>query len=986
MNDFPIEIREINDNNIERADLDINKSKPITKIEVSPNEEYFVIYNQKDKSIFGWNIFDADKEKHNTVSEIKNLDKICVSDDKKLVYICNNKPKIVDMNNNTHEIKLYYDENIYQNHCTFNVKGEFIICNEVLNQKILRIYSTQTKNGKWINCIYEWNIVTEKSARIFADDEDYKFEKEDIKISSNENFICLGIKYENIKDEESNDKNANKKNKIVIYSIELEIPIATLDINDEISLYNILKHIDLTKIWNSIMKYYWKVCINHLNHLSNKYQSEILPNNIQITNKYAYGILNKSFLKIKIEEKLSLEDYDKLSDENDKNIIECWNIYLNSDGRDDTEKIKDTFKHLKILLFNPYKDTLRALFREVKKVVFLNGYTSKYEDELIHNNIKWKIRINDAKIVLQVFKKLNDSSKWSLTCTKIEKHNFGKGCLLGIKLINGDEIIILTSIGLFIYYFNDNVSLTYFYYMNLNMISSQDFEKVFSEITLPLPNHDSFKLNKWVSELINNKLSLIKYGAKLLVFAIKEHDLELIDDIYKNCMNHFKQDLRNNRIFLSIITSAMPLLNKCLPKYIKRFSLETNLIIDSPSYKIEYRGHYTSPPQMVNLTGSILWTKYGYPLHKLYKKFYKDRRNTSESILTPIDIPKITFIVPYIKFANYPQDYKWWVDLLLPQPSPFVETMNRDIYKSLNGRELINFKWLTYGYVYHIIIMSGHAVLAVSFSFAANTAIFDQSQYRYAAHREQFLRISITFGFFYLFFMLRKLAYKMFRDTRNLLRDYELMIGIFVYSFTIYTSVLWLRTSKADDMNYQIIPYLYALAFYVLLSPKSSYSLDKRIVNDDPNNPWNLIPTYQVYENETINVLNNNLFILQKPDENTNTFTDFSTSFFATSLLLTGDTSSFSNWPYEKNPEVTKGEDVQASYWKMMAEVVADIELFYLLPCQRRWRKWFPEVLYFNANFNEVQEEIEKLIIKNNWSKNDFPEMKQDLLNKLKIQ
>jgi hypothetical protein len=85
-----------------------------------------------------------------------------------------------------------------------------------------------------------------------------------------------------------------------------------------------------------------------------------------------------------------------------------------------------------------------------------------------------------------------------------------------------------------------------------------------------------------------------------------------------------------------------------------------------------------------------------------------------------------------------------------------------------------------------------------------------------------------------------------------------------------------------------MILFSYALAFYVLLSPKSSYSLDKRIVNDDPNNPWNLIPTYQVYENETINVLNNNLFILQKPDENTNTFTDFSTSFFATSLLLTG--------------------------------------------------------------------------------------------------
>jgi hypothetical protein len=88
MSDFPIEIREINDNNIDGTSVDIDKGKFTTKIEVSPNEEYLVIYNQKDKSIVGWNVFD--EKKHNTVDGIKNLDKICVSDDKKLVYICNN--------------------------------------------------------------------------------------------------------------------------------------------------------------------------------------------------------------------------------------------------------------------------------------------------------------------------------------------------------------------------------------------------------------------------------------------------------------------------------------------------------------------------------------------------------------------------------------------------------------------------------------------------------------------------------------------------------------------------------------------------------------------------------------------------------------------------------------------------------------------------------------------------------------------------------
>ncbi|EXX59190.1 uncharacterized protein OCT59_012366 [Rhizophagus irregularis] len=203
----------------------------------------------------------------------------------------------------------------------------------------------------------------------------------------------------------------------------------------------------------------------------------------------------------------------------------------------------------------------------------------------------------------------------------------------------------------------------------------------------------------------------------------------------------------------------------------------------------------------------------------------------------------------------------------------------------------------------------------------------------------------------------------------------------------------------------------FALAFYILLSPNLSYSLDKRIVNDDPNNPWNLIPTYQVYENETTDVLNNNLFIIQKPDENTNMFTNIFTSFFATILLLTGDTSSFSNWSFVDNPELVilmvlfmfamiiyiinvfitlygevNDDDILGVVYKMKAKAMSEIELFYMLPHQRRFQKWFPEVLYFDVELGEAQELIKELISEGKWNTNEFPEMKQDLLNKLKIQ
>ncbi|CAB4437929.1 unnamed protein product [Rhizophagus irregularis] len=70
----------------------------------------------------------------------------------------------------------------------------------------------------------------------------------------------------------------------------------------------------------------------------------------------------------------------------------------------------------------------------------------------------------------------------------------------------------------------------------------------------------------------------------------------------------------------------------------------------------------------------------------------------------------------------------------------------------------------------------------------------------------------------------------------------------------------------------------------------------------------------------------------------------------------------------------------------MRAEVISEIELFYLLPSQRRCQKWFPEVLYFDVELGEAQELIKELINEKKWNTNEFPEMKQDLLNKLKIQ
>ncbi|PKC51039.1 hypothetical protein RhiirA1_484694, partial [Rhizophagus irregularis] len=164
-----------------------------------------------------------------TVKINKNIYSLCVSDDKKLcrIYDDDNDDKIdiIDMNNNDKKFTLSFDRRIYPVYFTFNLKDEFILYSSVHSyfgsQKIIWIYSTQTKNNKW-ECkrfyripedyevisiskydkvylysndyIYEWNIDTEKSVKIFVNNEDKnEFETKNIRIFSNEKFNILKV-------------------------------------------------------------------------------------------------------------------------------------------------------------------------------------------------------------------------------------------------------------------------------------------------------------------------------------------------------------------------------------------------------------------------------------------------------------------------------------------------------------------------------------------------------------------------------------------------------------------------------------------------------------------------------------------------------------------------------------------------------------------------------------------------------------------------
>ncbi|PKY60568.1 hypothetical protein RhiirA4_484419, partial [Rhizophagus irregularis] len=148
----------------------------------------------------------------------------------------------------------------------------------------------------------------------------------------------------------------------------------------------------------------------------------------------------------------------------------------------------------------------------------------------------------------------DENSEWSLICRRIDSVHCSPTNLYGIKLLNDNDIIILAQYGLLIYHFNENdksISLTYFYRIWLG--KSKDQEELFTKPTLPLLRIPGYV---WKLCIKDSKALLLKYHERqpeveLLTRAIEHHELELIDDIYKNCIKYFEEDSINNRMILS---------------------------------------------------------------------------------------------------------------------------------------------------------------------------------------------------------------------------------------------------------------------------------------------------------------------------------------------------------------------------------------------------------------------------------------------------
>ncbi|CAJ0878839.1 10251_t:CDS:2 [Entrophospora sp. SA101] len=253
--------------------------------------------------------------------------------------------------------------------------------------------------------------------------------------------------------------------------------------------------------------------------------------------------------------------------------------------------------------------------------------------------------------------------------------------------------------------------------------------------------------------------------------------------------------------------------------------------------------------------------------------------------------------------------------------------------------------------------------------------------------RHSLLTATIVLGAIHFTVEVRQFIWKPLKYTTDFWNYFDLG----AYSLAIVTSILWLYYNKPPPI--QLISasnllldlrLIFSHAFFLLLKPSQDVALDYPDFNDDTNNPWNLVNKYYTYFASNSSY-NQDSLLVQQPDANTNMFAHFPSSILAMYNFLT-DNGAFGAWELQKNSYLTLlvvsfsfivvvylmnlfigllGNEIhhyntKEAFLAQKAKIIVKIELFYLFPNQRRWRNWFPDILYYNAPIDDIRKKIKK--------------------------
>ncbi|KAF0522451.1 transient receptor potential cation channel subfamily a member 1-like [Gigaspora margarita] len=443
----------------------------------------------------------------------------------------------------------------------------------------------------------------------------------------------------------------------------------------------------------------------------------------------------------------------------------------------------------------------------------------------------------------------------------------------------------------------------------------------------------------------------------------------------------------------------------------------------------------------------LFWISENWSLLKKYfPKIYKILKSPYLfylSYFTNYPHKTVKLMFPLLNFATYSQNYSYY-ELFYLHDNSFTSLDISDYYKWWNIKALINFKWNTYGKQYYFLIWIIYSIFMCCFLIVSTISKSEISWYNQVI----LLIVTIFLGFIHFIFEVRQFIHKpmhyisctwnwfdlaaiLFPTITSIIWLYDIMIPVWIITISVFLLeikfLLFFRILEyfgtyfaimigvaQKIFSFLVVLGILVLAFahslHILLRPTTKYSYNQPSYTDDTNNPWNLVSTYQfISSNSTVEGSS----LVEIPDDNTNMFALFSTSLLAVYFMLTGDSSAVSSWVYKNNwmlvflmvifsffttiyllnlfitllgaaVDETNNEE---SFLQLKCEILSEIELFWMLPYQRRKKNWFPDILYYEVSFNELKKYLKKSIEDEEILENLFPSVKkrlQDLFSEIK--
>ncbi|CAG8502309.1 5498_t:CDS:2, partial [Scutellospora calospora] len=538
--------------------------------------------------------------------------------------------------------------------------------------------------------------------------------------------------------------------------------------------------------------------------------------------------------------------------------------------------------------------------------------------------------------------------------------------IIQCKCLNNDDLLMLTNFGILIWTIYHPKGIRLHYYWGRARIRD---EKQFN-LLLDLETHELLE------DYISDKFFIINYGSTLMETFLFLKEDEWVEKFCDKCFNiiFLNEGPRSTSDIqlLSIIIEVFPQLLRRHPIYLARFLSQTafimplfdiDLILESemvsllPTPHLYHFGTYNNLSTKTSIIDIFVskitdcWNKLIYGSDVEIASSHQPASNTiTESEAT------IKLIIPLPKFVNYPKNYNTWDEIKNPSPSYFTDSIDLELYKYWNGEALINFKWNTYGLKYYLVSWSLYTLFLCCY-----TSVATLSDIMTTGEQNFLLYMAIFLGIIHLLHEFRQFIHspnEYIKSPWNYFGAITFTIltscswikngTVAVWATTITTLLLelkflfYLRAFRFVGIHFAMIfgvakrgfsfltiiafvVFAFAHSLHLLLRPSVPYSLTEPSYSTDPNDPWNLATTYNSVGED--GVISDQASLIEPPTGNTN------------------------------NNE---------SYLIQKAEILAEIELFYMLPYQRRKKDWFPEVIIYIAHVSELRDLIREIQI-GNW-------------------